>query len=194
METKILEFLKKYYLYIAVGLFAIVSLLLSIDTNDTKSSPIPSTFVSENQIETYIYVDMKGSVLNPGVYKVLDGTRLFQLISLAGGLTMQANEQAINQSQLLEDEMYIYIPSIDENMDYIEEISEANNESENEKIDINNSSKSELETLPGIGPATAQNIIDYRTEIEDFVSIEDIMKVPGIGEATFNEIKNLITT
>ena len=194
MDGKILEFLKKYYMYIAVGLFAIVSLLLSIDTNETESSDYTPTFASENLIETYIYIDIRGSVLNPGVYKVLDGTRLFQLISLAGGLTMEANEQVINQSQLLEDEMFIYVPNLEENVDSIGDAGEINNVSEDEKIDINKSSKSELETLPGIGPSTAQNIIDYRTEIEEFISIEDIMKVPGIGEVTFNEIKDLIIT
>jgi len=194
VDGKILEFLKKYYMYIAVGLFAIVSLLLSIDTNETESSDYTPTFASENLIETYIYIDIRGSVLNPGVYKVLDGTRLFQLISLAGGLTMEANEQVINQSQLLEDEMFIYVPNLEENVDSIGDAGEINNVSEDEKIDINKSSKSELETLPGIGPSTAQNIIDYRTEIEEFISIEDIMKVPGIGEVTFNEIKDLIIT
>ena len=131
-------------MYIAVGLFAIVSLLLSIDTNETESSDYTPTFASENLIETYIYIDIRGSVLNPGVYKVLDGTRLFQLISLAGGLTMEANEQVINQSQLLEDEMFIYVPNLEENVDSIGDAGEINNVSEDEKIDINGKSESSM--------------------------------------------------
>ena len=194
MDKKIVGFMKKYYLYIGVGLFAAVSLLLTMDIEKTEIAEFSTIHDTDNQIETYIYIDIRGSILNPGVYKVESGTRLFQLISRAGGLTMDANELVINQSELLVDEMFVYVPSIDEIDGNSVDIVIGNSTISKGKIDINNAAKIELETLPGIGPATAQSIIDYRDEITDFTTIEDIMNVPGIGETTYNEIKDLITT
>jgi competence protein ComEA len=195
VNANIIEFLKKYYLYIGIGLFALISLVLTIDIDSEEVvADLPVIYDTENQLETYIYVDIRGSVSNPGVYKVEDGTRLFQLISLAGGLTMHANELVINQSQLLTDEMFVYIPNVIEVDNDIPIIDGGNTSNANDKIDINSATNTELETLPGIGPSTSKNIIDYRTEISEFETTEDIMNVPGIGEATYNEIKDLITT
>ena len=194
MNAIIIEFMKKYYLYIGIGLFAVISVLLTLDFDKEETNDLTPFYESSNQYEIYIYIDIRGSVLNPGVYKVEEGTRLFQLISLAGGLTMDANELVINQSQLLIDEMFVFIPSvidIDENsVD-----SNLNDPKESDgKVDINSATKTELETLPGIGPATAQSIIDYRNDIGEFLTTEDIMNVPGIGENTYNDIKDIITT
>lgn len=184
------EFMKKYYIYIAVGVVTIIALLLSIDLEKEPEINVPN-IVSEQEVEdSFIYIDIRGSVLNPGVYKVESGTRLFQLITLAGGFIEDVKENVVNQSMLLEDEMFIYIPNI---YDEVDDITSGQTININETVNINNATKVELESLPGIGPATAQSIIDYRNDIGEFGSVEDIMDVPGIGESTFNEIKALIT-
>ncbi|AIO19503.1 ComE operon protein 1 [Candidatus Izimaplasma bacterium HR1] len=184
------EFIKKYYIYIAVVVIVLISVVLSLDFEKEPNIIVPITENEQVVNKSYIYIDIKGSVLNPGVYKVEAGTRLFQLINLSGGFTEEADHAVVNQSVLLYDEMYIYIPNISE--DYTGNIY-VNNENSNGVVNLNTASKSTLETLPGIGPSTAQSIIDYRDNISSFNSIEDIMNVPGIGEATFNEIKTLIT-
>lgn len=184
------EFIKKYYLYILVGVITLTALLVSIDFNIEDEVSYPNMIHEQTEEDNYIYIDIRGSVLNPGVYKVIDGTRLFQLINLAGGFTDDVNEHAVNQSVLLKDEMYIYIPNIYD--EYIG-VSDQNNDDGSSLVNINTASKSLLDTLPGIGPSTAQNIIDYRTNNGNFKTIEDLMNVPGIGEATFNEIKSKIT-
>ncbi len=89
---------------------------------------------------------------------------------------------------LLKDEMYVYIPNI------YEDYKGTNIDNSTLLVNINSASKTELESLPGIGPSTAQSIIDYREQIKIFDDIEDLMNVPGIGETTFNELKDLITT
>ena len=118
----------------------------------------------------FIYVDIKGAVYNPGVYKVSNSTRLFQLITKAGGLLKNADEISVNFSILLLDEQVIYIPRIGELVP-----TDVNQEDEDTEglININDATLIELETLPGIGPSTAQSIIDYRIEFGDFETGSD---------------------
>ena len=146
----------------------------------------------EQVIETkYIYIDIKGEIMNPGVYKVDEYTRLFQLIQLAGGITDDADTLAFNLSLKLRDEQVIYIPSVNDEYPMIYEDDGTTN---SDKININLATIVLLDTLPGIGPSTAQNIIDYRKENGSFETVEDLLEVPGIGEATLNEIREFITT
>lgn len=184
------DYIKKYYLYIIVGIVVTISLVLSIDFEKTPEISVPIQVIEQEVNKTFIYIDIRGSVLNPGVYKVESGTRLFQLVTIAGGYTDEVNDSVINQSVLLEDEMFIYIPNVH---DKEVEIITGNNSNNSKLVNINEASKSELEGLPGVGPSTAQSIIDYRENVDAYIDIEDIMNVPGIGESTFNEIKSLIT-
>ena len=184
-----LEFAKKYYL-LAIGVTILtLAILMSRSSNSDKLifEPLTKTVVLEDII--YIYVDIKGEVMNQGVYKVEEGTRLFQVISLAGGLTMDADVLAFNLSLNLSDEQVVYIPSVNDEYPLITENSE---NQENGLVNINTATSILLETLPGIGPSTAKSIIDYREENGSFSSIEDLILVPGIGEITLDEIKDFI--
>ncbi len=188
-------YIKKYFIYIIIGVITLIGLFMAyLPSEETTQVYNPNQSDYEEPILEYIYVDIKGYVYNPGVYKLEKNTRLFQLITQAGGLVVDADEHAINLSMLLQDEQVIYIPSINEvyadtnggvNDDVIDDVPGL--------ININTSSKIDLESLPGIGPATAQSIIDYRDDTGLFIEIEDIMNVPGIGESTYNDIKDLIT-
>lgn len=185
------EFLKKYYIYIIIILisgilFAVIS--RGEEPKDNIFEPI--TYSDKENEDIYIYIDIKGQILNPGVYKITKDSRLFQLLSLAGGITSNADTLAINLSLKLYDQQVIYIPSFEDDYPLIVDVIDDNIPS---IININSASKDLLDTLPGVGPSTAQSIIDYRTSTGSFESIEDIMNVTGIGEATFNEIKDLIT-
>ena len=91
----------------------------------------------------------------------------------------------------LRDEQVIYIPSVNDEYPMITEIIEDN---QNGIININTASLQQLDTLPGIGPSTAQSIIDFREENGGFSTIDSLVEVPGIGEATLNEIREFITT
>ncbi len=185
------EIIKKYYLGGIVLIILVLFLILSVDKGDDSIVFNPVTNNQSIEEVKFIYVDIKGEVMNPGVYKVEESTRLFQVITLAGGITGNADILAYNLSMKLRDEQVVYIPSIDEEYPLITEIIEND---VGGIININTASLSQLDTLPGVGPTTAQSIIDYREENGDFSSIEDLVEVPGIGEATLNEIREFITT
>ena len=128
-----------------------------------------------------IWVDIDGAVNKPGVYEIKKGSRLFELLEIAGGLREDAYTKNINRSILLEEEDKIFIESIDE----------INIKKEIMKIDINTASKEDLMTLSGIGESISENILEYR-EKNEFKEIEDIKNVNGIGESKFNIIKENI--
>lgn len=184
-------FIKKYYIYLAIIIIAVTIVILIPDGEKQQEITFEPLTTGDSDDEImYIYIDIKGQVQNPGVYKVSKDSRLFQLVSLAGGTTGEADTLAINLSLKLYDQQVVYIPSFEDSYPIIIDVI---NDNANGIININSASLELLDTLPGIGPSTAQSIIDYRLEVGFFESVEDIMNVSGIGEATFNEIKDLIT-
>ena len=163
------------------------------------------------QKEEYIYIDIKGSVKKPNVYKLLKGSRVDDAIKEAGGLSKNANTRFINLSKVLNDADVIIIYSNDEikkaknNNINIETpciceeikndacITEVENTSSNKLININTASIEELMTLSGIGESKAKAIIEYRNKNGNFNKIEDITLVTGISETIYSKIKNYIT-
>ncbi len=118
--------------------------------------------------ETQVYVD--GAVAHPGWFPANGDARIGDIIDMAGGLAYKADFSS----------MKLYIPDDAES-------------SESQKISINRADAWLLDALPGIGPATAQKIIDYREAKGPFVTISEIKMVPGIGDSVYENIKDLIT-
>lgn len=158
--------------------------------------------LKESVIETIseeIYVDISGCITNPGVYKLRDNQRIIDAIDIAGGLCPDAETSNINFAKKLFDEMKIYIRKVGETNN--EMSSDFNNDLENitnnfetndsGKININTANKEQLMKLPGIGDKRAIEIINYR-ENKKFRNIEDIKNISGIGDKTFEKIKELI--
>lgn len=143
-----------------------------------------------------IMVHISGQVYNPGLVELELGDRTIDAVELAGGLKEDADLDKINLAKKLVDEEKIYIPKIgeenSENMDFSSQPTAPGGES-TDKININNCTKEELMTLPGIGPALADRVIQYR-ETNLFKMIEDLMNVSGIGEKRFEALKDLIKT
>ncbi len=187
-----IEWVKQHYMWLLIGVVAMGMVLSALVQKD--QDPVVDFMPNdENERiieETYIYVDVKGAVEHPGVYKLVKDSRLFQVIDMAGGLTSDADGNAINFSIILADQDVFYIPTQEEGFPNVTIIDDNDVSG---VININVANSEALETLPGIGPATAQNIIDYRDENGPFEAIEDIMNVSGIGESTFDEIKDHIT-
>ncbi len=167
---------------------------------------------NEDNDEEYVYVDVKGSVKKPNVYRLLKGSRVNDAVNEAGGLLKTANTRFINLSKVLNDGDVIVIYSNDEikkakkaNTIYVEtpcvceEIKNDscyNDTSSNENmnlININTASLEQLMTLNGIGESKAKAIIEYRQTNGNFSKIEDIINVSGISETIYNKIKNSIT-
>lgn len=161
------------------------------------------------------YVDIKGAVKKPGVYKVVKGSIVNDVIGLAGGLKSNANTKYINLSYEVNNHDVINIytnnevknssikmecscPSLDisscDNSSIVTNNGTINNNGSNVsgKININSASKEELMSISGIGESKALAIIEYRNS-NKFNSIEDIKNVSGIGDSLYNTIKDSIT-
>ncbi len=168
---------------------------------------------SKEEIEDNVWtIDVKGAVNNPNVYKVPIGTRIYEILDIAGGLTDEATTENINLSKKVTDEMVIYIYKQDEYIaknkcivtnEYYGEISKEITEktsiisetekNETKKININTATQEELMTINGLGEKKVANIIEYRKEHKSFKKIEELKEVNGIGEALYEKIKNYCT-
>ena len=138
-----------------------------------------------------IYVHVCGEVVNPGVYRLHTGSRIYEALEAAGGLSDEASAEALNQAEQIEDGQQIYVPSREEKEQQILENQSADPE-EDGKVNLNTASKEQLKTLNGIGEAKATAIIQYREEHGGFQKIEELMEVEGIKESTFQKIMDQI--
>ena len=148
--------------------------------------------------EEPIAVHVVGAVPRPGFYELPKGSRVQDAIDAAGGALAAADVNTLNLAALLEDGQKLEISykagqePVEEDGGFEQSEEPARNESV-DLININTATLAELDSLPGIGPTTAQKIIDYRSENGPFQQIEDLMNVSGIGPATFEGIRDLIT-
>jgi competence protein ComEA len=143
--------------------------------------------------EKPLIVHITGAVPRPGVYALPLGARVQDGISAAGGFLAEAEKSQINLAALLEDGEKLDIPYIEGASPVIGTPVPEVVTSTTELINLNIASAAELESLPGIGPTTAQKIIDYREQNGPFINAEDIINVSGIGPGTYERIKDLIT-
>lgn len=156
--------------------------------NEREVTEIEEIENVEEQVNHYI-VDVKGQVKFPGVYEVEEHLRVHDVIQLAGGFLEMANETAINLAQKISDEMVIYVPHLDEEINNTS--TDAWSPSQDEKkVSLNQATTGELETLPGIGPSKAAAIIKYREEVGAFKSIDELTNVSGIGEKTLEKLRD----
>lgn len=156
--------------------------------------------------ENEVIIHITGSVKNPGIVRLKEGSRIEDAIEAAGGLTENADISKVNLAYVVDDGTKIKIPSSQEEDIGDEEIIdsgsgeniiiEENTTSSNKSsqtININKATEAELQTLPGIGASLASRIIEYRTQNGKFGSIEEIKNVNGIGDSKFENIKDLIS-
>lgn len=160
-----------------------------IAENDVISDQesVPETDTESKKQEMY-YVYICGAVENPGVYAVPKGSRIYEVIQKAGGLTQEADNLLVNQAEEVTDGMMIQIYTQEE----AEELGSALETSSDGKLDINKASVTDFTNLPGIGMAKAEAIVTYRETNGKFSSIEDLMNIPGIKEGVFNQLKEHI--
>lgn len=128
-------------------------------------------------------VDVKGAVKNPSVYSMEEDARVIDAIHLAGGFTKEADQNMVNLAEKITDEMVIYVAEVGDEHD-VAIIPQANAAKEENGLRINDATKEEIETLNGIGPSKADAIIAYRDEHGPFQTVDEILKVSGIGEKT----------
>lgn len=183
----------------------IISYLASENKSSTNSIQMEQS--SESLIEK-MYVDVKGAVYFPGVYEVTSDMRLIDAIKLAGGFSEKANQNPVNLSLKLTDQMVIFISEVgtEETNEAVKEPSaaaleetvitvpkESEENTNSTKVNINLADVIELQQLSGIGEKKAEQIVLYRQENGSFQTIEDLKNVSGIGEKTFEALKASVT-
>ena len=168
-------------------------------TSAPTATPQPAATPTPASLRVYV----TGAVAKSDVYVLEPGSIVKDAIQAAGGLTVEADPERINQALELKDQQQIHVPRKDEanppppiqgGQDSTVDNSNHTEPTGTSLININTATPEQLDTLPGIGPAIAQRIIDYRENIGAFASIEEITQVSGIGESTFAKIRALITT
>lgn len=165
---------------------------LEKEESSKKKEPSPEKLV----------VDIKGAVKNPGVYGVTSDMRLIDAINLAGGFTGEADQSQMNLALRLTDQLMIYVPKNGEELPMEQSLKQPvkSGEKVNEevaskglKVNLNTASVAELQTLAGVGLKKAEDIIRYREENGSFQQIEELTKVSGIGEKTYEALKEQLT-
>ncbi len=152
----------------------------------------------ENINDNKIVVDIKGAVKAPKEYELKAGSRVRDLIEIAGGLTPEADEEKIYFSKILEDEQCIKIYKIGEEvLDSEIEVEEQQEKDTGAvdskgKININKATVDELMTIPGIGQVKAQSIVDYRNENGKFNSVDELTNITGIGVKTLEKLRDKV--
>lgn len=187
--------------FLAVGLSLFIGglalLIKQSNFGESKVELVKNGAIGDTEASTKLIIDISGAVVNPGVYELTSGDRIIDVLRLCGGLATEADrdwvEANINKARVVRDGEKIYIPS------QTEEVG-ANHDSpvqvkgvmQNGLVNLNAAGVDELDKLPGIGPALAGRIIDYRSKNNGFVNIEEIKLVSGIGDKLYENIKDLI--
>ena len=187
--------------------------LFSIYGNDQPKNEIKKSQESNNEVEfklgikekenKTIMVDISGEIITPGVVKLPEGSRIIDAITAAGGKTEDADLSKVNLAYIVDDGVQLYIPRYNEKLEKeivqtepgVGIIQEGINTTskKDSKVNINTANKEKLATLPGIGEGTAEKIIEYRSKTGKFKTIDEIKKIPGIGESKFKSLKDKIT-
>jgi len=171
---------KKIIISVIVCILIISGIIITVVSSNNQSL-IETPESNFNNNKNNIIIEVKGEVYKPGIYIVLEGSRVNDIISLCGGFTNNAVTENINLARVVNDGELININSKNEK------------ETDNIKININTASIEQLMSLSGIGETKAKAIINYRTEEKKFTVIEDIMNVSGISSVLFEKIKDFIT-
>lgn len=175
-----------------------------VEEKKSESSKVSSNGEKIELKDKSLAVHIDGEIKNPGVYKLQADSILEDLVKTAGGFTNSADTLSVNLAELLKDNQKIIIPKelskkekeelLKSNGNSIENNGAApqNSSSKDKKININTATAEELDALPGVGPSRANDIIAYRDSNGGFSSLEDLKNVSGIGDKTFEKLKDSI--
>lgn len=164
--------------------------------NVTEAGEIRETSPLPTEPAETLYVYVCGEVVTPGVYALAQGARIYEAVTLAGGLTEDADAAVINQAETVTDGMMIRIPAVGSETAVTAAAAATGQVTASDgttRIDINTADAAALMTLPGIGESKAAAIIAWRQENGGFTATEDLKNVSGIGDSTYERLSSLIT-
>lgn len=199
LSSKFIVFIKKYWLPLCLGilglifiLYGLISLLSEKQINRLEFSQNASQNNLASKSAVLIAIDIEGAIEAPGVYMLNQGSLLKDALVAAKGLSKLADREYvsknINLASKLSDGQKIYIPKIGEDMTTSKNLS-PNTSSAGSLININTASAKDLDSLPGVGPVTAEKIIQARP----FITIDELVSKKIVSSKVFEEIKDLIS-
>lgn len=174
----------KIFIAVLVGTVAMIVIFTAIDAS-SRANPDEVAYIVNSNNTTSISVSISGEITRPGTYLMEGNSNLGDLIATASGVTSNADELAYDTSYALADGLSFYIAPKYDNNDVcsLEMI---------EKVNINKDDSETLQSVNGIGYTVANAIVTYRENNGNFYRIEDLKNVSGIGNATFEKIKNYV--
>jgi competence protein ComEA len=177
--------LQKRGLAIIAGLVILITALFVFRGSSQEVVAAPAPLEIESISTQTLMVDVEGAVINPGVYSLPLNARVFEAIKAAGGLKKGADTSDINQARLLKDGEQIYVYPASSSAGGVARPAMR----KNGPIMINRATVKDFESLDGIGPVLANRIVSYRKINGPFAAVEDLLKVPGIGQSKFAQFK-----
>lgn len=176
------------------GAVALLLVVVLVFTRASRAEPVvavPATSSSPAEaspVGATVFVHVAGAVARPGLYRFPDGLRVADAIEAAGGAVRRSNLDAINLADVLSDGLKIEVPFRGRELALAPVAS-----STPALVDLNSADQVALETIPGVGPVTATAILQHRTEIGGFESVEQLLDVTGIGPATLEALRPYVT-
>jgi competence protein ComEA len=161
---------------------------------DSGQTPGPTPSADGSSGAT-VYVHVVGAVLHPGLFPLRDGDRVVDAVAAAGGFSDTADQTQVNLARFVTDGEQLSVPVIGAPAIAAPGAGGAGGgaAAPGAKVNLNTADLTLLDTLPQVGPAMAKRIIDWRTANGNFTSIEDLMSVTGVGDKTFEQLKDLVT-
>ena len=184
-----------------VVVIAALAITVAIGILRTTTAPVETITISETDATPVasapaaaVYIHVSGAVTSPGMYRLDEGARVVDAVSAAGGFEDTADQAAINLARVVSDGEQLHVPVIGEAPPPAPEAGTAGGATApGGKIDLNSADLATLDTLPRIGPAMAQRIIDWRDQNGRFTSVDDLLAVPGIGDKMLAALRELVT-
>ncbi len=171
---------------VGLGCAVLVSALGDHGQAASVDPPAPTATVAGSS-GSAIFVHILGAVARPGLYELNDGDRGVDVVAAAGGFLDTADQSQLNLARLLVDGEQIVVPVVGEVP------ASAPGTSSSGLVNLNTADEAALDTLPRVGPAMAQRILDWREANGGFTAVEDLLSVTGIGDKTFEGLKDLVT-
>ena len=180
---------------VALALLALVGQRLAHAgaASEREAASIPLEPVASRPARAVLVVHVVGEVRRPGLYRLRDGARIADAVRRAGGARRQADLAGLNLAAPLVDGVQVLVPARSDAVGQPPAGAGSGDGAPTAPISLSSATMEELDELPGVGPITAQKIVDYRAEHGPFGSVEDLDAVPGIGPTRIEQLRDLVT-